>query len=352
MNVAERLVVLVKTLAKFFLDPAAIRRFFKGFIQHWGVRVSAFLIALGTWAYVQSTLTEQKRLTIPLKLVAGENFLARAFTTTTNSTPITEITIDATFSKKNSNIRDGDYEAVIDLNGETEANIIRSYAIDIKKDIEEKSPDDPDINYKQVKLSNPKPVALRIEIDEVRQREIPVIPVLEGSPKQGFEVVSTNVEPSVITVSGPARIIDPLEQLYTEKISIAGMSKMLESDYSVVAEDSNIKFPDQSKVTVRIGINTKPYEKEFHGITIKPLGTPADDMDVSFSPATVSVTLEAQQDIIDTVNSLEITAYVDIDNAPRGKDVLLVKIAEIPVKCMLVKVTPASVTNYIGIVTE
>jgi len=345
MNIAARLVVILKNLVNTLRDPVAIRRFFKGFLQHWGVRVSAFLIALGTWAYVQSTLIHETTLDVPVKLVTGGTFLARA--TTTNGIPITNITINITHSKKNSNIRYGDYEAVIDLTGETAANIIPSYKIDVKNDIKYVLVDDPKINPEQVILSDPDPVALRIKIDEIRQREIPVIPILEGRPKEGFEVVSTNVEPSVIAVNGPASIIDLLQELYTEKISIAGMSKMLESDYSVVIEDP-IKFTDQSKVTVRIGINTKPVEKEFGGVKLKQLGTADRDMAVSFSPEIVSVKLKAQKDIIDTVTSLDITAYVDIDNLPTGERLLPVKVS-VPQKCTLVEIIPGSVTNYIGL---
>lgn len=349
MNTAARTVAFLKNLYNTWQDPVKIRRFLKGFSQHWGIRISAFLIALGAWAYVKQTVNKAEQLlNVPLKFITAENFVARAFTM--DRIPITNLKMRVFCSKRNEEFLKGErYFADIILSGETAGNIIPNYKILVKDNIRYAG-DHKELNANDYVIDELEPTEIRIEIDETRRRFIPVTPVLQGSPKPGFEVVDTEVFPSAVMVEGPARIVDILTNIPTEKINIEGMYRSLESDYKVLPEDPNIIL-NKSEVTVVVGINTKPIQKVFAGVKVKQYGTPERDMQVSFAPSTVSVTLEAQKDIIDLVTSLDIKALVDVDNYPVGRQMLPVHVI-VPPNCTWVATDPEFVTNYIGTSTQ
>jgi YbbR domain-containing protein len=349
MNTVVRTVTFLKNLFNTWRDPIKIRRFLKGFSQHWGIRISAFLLAVGAWAYVKQTVTKINReITVPLNFITAENFMARAFTM--DGVPLSAIEMDVSCSRGNeTTLNDSNYIVDITLTGETAGNIIPKYTITVKDNIRYIG-NRPDLNAKDYVINELDPREIRIEVDETRRKFIPVMPVLEGSPKPGFEVVDTEVIPSAVMVEGPARIVDVLTNIPTEKINIEGMNRTLESDYKVRPVDPNVTIKE-SLVTVEVRINTKPVRKVFTGVKVKQYGSPERDMEVSFAPQTVDVTLEAQKDIIDLVTSLDIRALVDVDNYPVGEQILPVHVI-VPPNCTWVATEPGSVTNYIGTSTK
>ncbi len=331
---------------KRWFESAKLRLILKGFTQHWAIRISALLIALGSWAYIQFAYNSMSdTLSIPLKITVKGDFQAQAFT---NGVPITHITLDIKCSPRDrANLRDNDYVVDVNLSSEKSSNIIPSYTLDEKQNIKYQGPDDAG----RYDIMNIEPKQIRIIIDETRRRQITVVPILEGQPKEGYEVTKTTVTPTVIMVEGPARIIDPLESIPTEPISIEGLSKSLESEYRLVTGNPNITVLYQSRVNVMVGINTKPIRRIFKNISVEPMGTAAGDAEVTLSPTVIEVELEANRDIIDLIMGSEILAFVDVRNLPAAKYTLPVKVID-PPNCKVTRKNPDTISVSIGAFTE
>ena len=69
------------------------------------------------------------------------------------------------------------------------------------------------------KIESFKPTTIPIRLEPNLERQLPVDIKVEGRPAPGFELISSTAQPNVINVSGPASLIEKLQQAPTELIS-------------------------------------------------------------------------------------------------------------------------------------
>lgn len=77
---------------------------------------------------------------------------------------------------------------------------------------------------------NPQRARVRIAVArELANRSLPVVPQLIGQPAPGYRITSVTVDPLVVTVSGEAATVTPLETAMTAPIDIANRSRDIEA---------------------------------------------------------------------------------------------------------------------------
>ena len=75
------------------------------------------------------------------------------------------------------------------------------------------------LDVRVVEIKEPK--HLRLRVDELAEKELPVLPRVRGQVPQGF-VLSGEVtlDPARVTISGPRTLVEHLEEVYTEPIAL------------------------------------------------------------------------------------------------------------------------------------
>jgi|GEM_PF-1519012 len=336
------LVMTKRLLIKYFRITL---RELKGFVfslkQNWGLRILALIIALSVWVYVLREKQVEVLLTIPLNLKVAKDFQCEAYST--NGNPIENITLKIMCAVRDKEaLREFDYKSEIDLTEEKE-NTIPSYLIEMDKDVKYVRKGGNPKDYTVTAIS---PDRIKIIIDRSERRNIPVKPDVVGKPANGYQVTKVEVNPSAVLVKGPERLLKELEFISTEPVLIDGITKALRRDKKILTGDPNIVPVNQLTVEVTVGINTKPVQKKFNSIKINSFGRD----NVSFSPTSVSVVLEAQKQFMDVIGPSEIAAFVDARTAPAG--------CELPVKflpienCNVISVMPETVTVNMRTFTE
>jgi YbbR domain-containing protein len=97
-------------------------------------------------------------------------------------------------------------------------------------------------------------VNVSVAIAEVREeKEVPVNPVLEDKPAEGFRVDSVTLEPETVTVVGARSVVNKLDSISTEGVSIE------EAAEDVVVEvplqlPQGLDWTEPALVKVRVGI--------------------------------------------------------------------------------------------------
>lgn len=75
------------------------------------------------------------------------------------------------------------------------------------------------------------PRMIEIEIDERTTRDLPVAARVEGVPAVGFEFRgAVQVDPTVVSVTGPARALDDLDSLVLASVSVASRRDTVRAD--------------------------------------------------------------------------------------------------------------------------
>ena len=66
------------------------------------------------------------------------------------------------------------------------------------------------------------PRSIRVTVERIVDREVPVRPRFDGEPPPGYEVLSTNIEPLVIGIVGAESQVRDINEVSTETVRLAG----------------------------------------------------------------------------------------------------------------------------------
>jgi len=97
------------------------------------------------------------------------------------------------------------------------------------------------------------PAQILIRLDEIGEKYIPVKPNLGGAPARGYEVVDVKTIPTKVAVSGPMSVLESLEAVGTQEVSIDNMKGNRETVASIeVDEQKGLRLSRETKVRVKI----------------------------------------------------------------------------------------------------
>lgn len=177
------------------------------FVDDWGVKLLALGITLALWMAV-ADFNKPRTIRVAVQL----NFVRPANLDISNEPPRT-IDVELTGSRERlDNMRLSDLVATVDISDNPAGERI------VRLNNERVHMDLPD----GVKIQSFKPTTIPIRLEPNLERQLPVDIKVEGRPAPGFELISSTAQPNVINVSGPASLIEKLQQAPTELISIEG----------------------------------------------------------------------------------------------------------------------------------
>src|SRR5574341_449100 len=100
----------------------------------------------------------------------------------------------------------------------------------------------------QAELVSANPGQIRIELEEVREREIPVQVEVEGAPPLGYKPAPAEVSPAMATIRGPQSRVDLISEVRAA-VSIEGLDASFSDDVTLVALDSSEHQVDGVTIT-------------------------------------------------------------------------------------------------------
>jgi YbbR domain-containing protein len=167
---------------------------------------------------------------------------------------------------------------------------------------------------------------------------LPIKPVLENSPAEGYELVSAHTRPAQVTVKGPAPELAELKFIPTLPIDLSFLKEP-----TVIATDLDFKnlhlaLKDSVPILADIQIGPKTITRTFSGIPIS-----SDPQEGKVSPAQVTLTVKGPWPQVQNLKAEDLKARVDTRNLPPGRHRLTVSV-ELPAGVSLVRSRPAIVT--------
>lgn len=98
------------------------------------------------------------------------------------------------------------------------------------------------------------PSTLTMEFETTGVRVLPVQPILDGVPAEGFEMTSVRAEPATVEVAGPESALKRLEEAITETIVVSGRTSALREVVTVGVADASVRVRAPQTVTVTVMI--------------------------------------------------------------------------------------------------
>ena len=145
---------------------------------------------------------------------------------------------------------------------------------------------------------------------------LPVRPFVDGTPAAGFIVSEVLVDPSSVTVLGPARRLASTTAATTDRVSIEGASANVTQTTSVGVSDGALRLREArtARVTVKI---EKAGDRVFASLHVSLRNLDPGSRG-SPEPAVVSVILRGAESLLERLDPSAVVPYVDLTGLGHG----------------------------------
>jgi YbbR domain-containing protein len=167
---------------------------------------------------------------------------------------------------------------------------------------------------------------------------LPIRPILENNPPEGYEVISAKTKPPQVTVKGPYPELVELNFVPTVPIDLAHLK-----ENTIIATDLDFKnlhlsLKEPVPILADIQIGPKTLTRTFSGVPV--LSEPPL---TRISPAQVTLTIKGPWPQVQSLKAEDLKARVDTQNLSPGRHRVNVSV-ELPGGLSLVRSKPTIVT--------
>jgi YbbR domain-containing protein len=154
------------------------------------------------------------------------------------------------------------------------------------------------------------PQNVRILVERLVERDLPVRPRFEGEPPQGYELIGWNVSPPIIRVAGAESRLQSLKEASTETINLTDKTAPFVTEVAVDIGTPNVNIPDerQRKVQLTVQVSEKRKERILEGVPVRLNGAPAGARP---SPQSVRVRLFGPPSALQAITLTDLIASVE-----------------------------------------
>jgi YbbR domain-containing protein len=187
----------------------------------------------------------------------------------------------------------------------------------------------------QVVRIQPNPIILTLAATITRT--LPIKPVLENNPAEGYELVSVNTRPPQVTVKGPSPELSELQFISTLPIDLSFLKEP-----TVIATDLDFKnlhlsLKDPVAILADLQIAPKALTRTFSGVPV------LTSQAAKVSPTQVTLTIKGPWPLVQNLKPEDLKVQVDTRNLSPGRHRLTVSV-DLPDGVSLERSRPAAVT--------
>ena len=280
-----------------------IRKLERALEHNFLLKVFSVVFAIGLWAFVNLGARDtEKALLVPLEL----RNIPEQYMVTSPVADTVEMRVRGPRTLLGS-IEDRRQRVILDL-----ANV-RAGTTSFKIDSEM-------LNLPRgVRVVRVSPVQITLEVERVVRKSLPVSAGVTDSLHAGFRIAETEIRPSTVMVTGPAREVEALKIVVTEPIKLPAAESTFEESILLVRPGDLIRLLPE-RVTVRGRIEEVSASQDFKQVEI---GIRNASRQTRILPARIDVTVRGPQRLLKGLKLSGDNVFVDVaglaPGAHRGK---------------------------------
>jgi hypothetical protein len=139
------------------------------------------------------------------------------------------------------------------------------------------------------------PLDVRLELDHIGSKNIPVKPDILGALPEQYELVSTSIHPAVVVVSGPQSLLKKMSFLSTEAVNLEGKTESFTATLRIVNNEPLLDLPGNKTAEFSAFIRGVIPGRRFDVISARPVNV-AGALQAQIVPAGVSVYVQSEND--------------------------------------------------------
>jgi YbbR domain-containing protein len=169
---------------------------------------------------------------------------------------------------------------------------------------------------RRLKVTRLEPGRLKLHIEALVSRELPVHADVGGIPALGYTIAGSSVSPAEVRATGPASRVNDLKELRTETVDVTGASGNVDRDNVLLSWAGDFVTFASDRVKVDVVIKQVMMAREFPHVEVKILHAGAARL--RLTPPTVDLTLSGPQRTLHNYELPEGAVYVDVEGLKPG----------------------------------
>jgi YbbR domain-containing protein len=182
-----------------------------------------------------------------------------------------------------------------------------------------------------VRVASIVPSELHVEFEPRLVREVPVQPILEGQPAEGYRVVKVTAQPAKVRVDGAKSAVEAIERVPTRPMRVTDARGPVKGDVALEAPPLHTRFLESTTVSVHAEVEAAIVEKTFEALPIKIMGLVR--MDGTVEPPTARLVLRGPSVLVNEVSEATVSVRVEaslIDTRPPAKYIRSLTVSGLP----------------------
>ena len=247
----------------------------KKLLDDWPSKLISLIVAILIYVFYQISILETKNMAVPL--VVEENGSLRAVSLSDKNVHVSIKGLKEDIVS----LEAVDFKTYIDINSFVDEG---EYEVPVKVQLSENALM---VENLEVKVS---PAKVNVSVTEYASSYVPVIPSVSGTPLHGYELGDVVIDPPSVKIYGPKKIVESIDKLESELISVNDRSESFVMDAEVLCDNKMIEFPENSYVSVSVSLSESILEKTYAKVPVAVL-TPSEPYFVENAEFYTKVTL-------------------------------------------------------------
>ena len=167
-----------------------------------------------------------------------------------------------------------------------------------------------------VRVKDIEPRTIRVTVERMVEREVPITPRFEGEPPAGFQVIDWQITPSTVKIGGAESQMREITEVSTETVRLTDKTSSFAVQAAIDIGSPNLNLSEDSprKLMLQVNIGEVRKERVIENIPVSLTGAP---LRAHANPRMVKVTVYGARSVVDEMTVSDIS--VDIDYHPDSR---------------------------------
>jgi|GEM_PF-4085178 len=157
------------------------------------------------------------------------------------------------------------------------------------------------------------PSKIHLTLEKKIKKTVPISVKFQGKPPRNYEYLKHALHPPDVEIMGASSIINNINEIETEKISLTNRIETFTIDVPLQLENLNIKISKKQTIVLTVYIVKYPKTFNVRNIPIKVISPPKE---YKINPQQISATFVCSGEKIDKINPDDIEITINLSDIP------------------------------------
>jgi YbbR domain-containing protein len=182
-----------------------------------------------------------------------------------------------------------------------------------------------------VRVASIVPAEIPVQFEPRVVRDVPVQPILEGEPAEGFRVAKVTAEPAKVRIDGAKSAVEAMTRAPTRPLRVAEARGTTSGEVPLETPPLHTRFLDSTLVTVRADVQPAMVERVFGDMPVKIVGLTR--MEGAVEPPVARLTLRGPSVLLKDVSAAQVSLQVEaslVDTRPPSRYIRALTVSGLP----------------------